>query len=632
MMLAACSNDPLGGNDNNGGGGFNPSDATRNFLTVTVVPTSGMGTRADDESASDNTTTAPKYEDGTEAESNVQFVRFFFFNAKGEPAPVWENSGTGGYNSFIDWYPNSSDIGKRDPNETVEKVLHTTLGLVIPSGYDNPASVLAVVNPTTAILALDEEGDDIDSETPLYGPSLGKLNSQVADYLTGLTDTKTGNFVMSNSVYVDNSKVVNATALGKEHFSSSLENTTPVTIYVERVLARLDFGLNMSTGKHPVKQDQAITNRIIYPTSDEKYSVDGQNVEIYVEFLGWNVTGTADQSRLVKSINADWTNETLFGDNTNPWNTPDYHRSFWALNPDGIQYQHGDFDGSKVAQGGTNSAENFNPANKLSIPQANEFIKTYLQENANAYSQAGMDAPPTPPTKVIIAAQLVNAEGDPYELAEWAYQKYTLPSLKARLAENELSNLYYVSSDESTATVYKQISVDDFEFKTAAQLREEYNDKTFAADDADYFVYVVLSNAGKQKTWYLNPNREDNAANKPLFDAENAADKDADNIKATNKYIYNCINRVRVWKKGRTYYYFDVKHLGDTGSPAEFGIVRNHIYRATVTKVEGLGTPVYDPGQIIIPEPNEYEESIVTADVKILQWRVVENNYELVWP
>lgn len=105
----------------------------------------------------------------------------------------------------------------------------------------------------------------------------------------------------------------------------------------------------------------------------------------------------------------------------------------------------------------------------------------------------------------------------------------------------------------------------------------------------------------------------------------------AEIAKAVNDYIFDRINHVRVWEGGQTYYFFDVKHLGAVNSVGEYGIVRNHIYRTTVNSIEGLGTPVYDPDQVIIPEQNEYDESIVTADIKILQWRVVESSYDIKW-
>ena len=593
-MLTGCSNDSLVGSEGNGS---DPIDVTRNFLSVTVVPTNGIGTRAE-------------YDDGSDVESNVRTVRFFFFDAEGAPTPVWENRGTGSYSSYLDWYPNSSDIDEGDKETTVEKVLHTTLGLVIPSGYDNPASVLAVINPTSTIL------DELFSQTnrtvgtgdetkPLLGPSLEQLLDNTDDYLTGLTGYKNvagedvvGNFVMSNSVYVKDTKTVDVTILEEGAFADTPENATPVVIYVERVLARLDFGISSEMNGTKVEDG------MIYATGSSYTSEADDTQDIYVKFLGWNVTGTADKSRLVKSINPSWTDNEVFGNNvpSEPWNVDNYHRSFWALNPKDISYQYGDYNAKNT------SRENVNPAN-LPISQAGKYSSTYLQENANYFNDDKKAGAPEYATKVIIAAQLCNENGEPFELAEWGYHKYTVDGLKTELANTPLSQLYKKQKG-ADVTTYTKIEPEDLDFKTAIELGWE-------TDDPDYAVYVVLGKDAEKYEWALmtSPNEFVSYTTSKV-----------------NAYIRDKVIYVRIWKEGMTYYFFDVKHLGAEGSAGYHGIVRNHIYRTTVKKVEGLGTPVYQPDQIIIPEENEYEESIVTADVKILQWRIVNSEYELKWP
>ena len=631
MMLAGCSSDDLV-NDNNLGNGIGSQiESTRNFLTVTVLPTNGMGTRAGDDDDTATTEAPGEYQGGTEAESKVQSIRFFFFDNDGNATPVWENRSTGSYNSFIDWYPNNEDIDKvGNDKEHTETVLHTTLGLVIPESHSKPTSVIAVVNPTSAIRNLTETDAKVaETDITLVGPSKETLLSEVADYLTGLTGGKDeDSFVMSNSVYVKNGEVVDATKLTDESFT-----TTPpedrenydniVTIHVERVLARLDFGISS-------EMTNAGTDESPIYSVNRSYKVGDNEEEIYVKFLGWNVTGTADQSRLVKSVNPTWTNDDLFKKGTNePWNTSDYYRSFWALNPENVEYQYGDFGDfngitnnvAKAAEEGnenSTSLSNVNPA-MLKIEKAGDYTTTYLQENANDNTDGNINAvAPKYATKVIIAAQLCHEDGTHYELAEWNYHKYTKEGLLKEFANNELGQLYFETKGENNTT-YNQITPEDLTFKTAAQLRTEYKDDSFAEGDADFYVYVVLSDAAKKKSWYLNPDKTNAANNTPYTTAQVTA------------YIYDCINHVRVWNNGMTYYFFDVQHLGADDTPGQYGIVRNHIYKTTVKSVTGLGTPVYDPDQIIIPEQNEYDESIVTADVKILQWRVVESGYELNW-
>ena len=61
------------------------------------------------------------------------------------------------------------------------------------------------------------------------------------------------------------------------------------------------------------------------------------------------------------------------------------------------------------------------------------------------------------------------------------------------------------------------------------------------------------------------------------------------------------------------------------------GVVRNHIYETNITKIAGLGTPVYDPTKTIYPEKPENNDHFIAAQINILSWRVVKNDYELEW-
>ena len=93
----------------------------------------------------------------------------------------------------------------------------------------------------------------------------------------------------------------------------------------------------------------------------------------------------------------------------------------------------------------------------------------------------------------------------------------------------------------------------------------------------------------------------------------------------------NSVGYTLSWNTGFTYYYFDVHHLGLPGSFGYNGIVRNHLYEAVVTSLYGYGTPVPDPDEIIIPQAPEYEEILLAAQIRILEWRVVRSTYDLEW-
>lgn len=591
LLLASCTKDGLKKPDDNSG-----ESVATSYLSVSLVAANRAGTRVTAGEPDDS-----DFQDGTEAENEVKRVRFFFFDGAGNPAQVYKRQSSSASESYIDVYPSAMETPEVESDKAVEKIIQVTLG-INPASNDNlPKSVVAVINPDEQVLAL--------GQTPsgtLYGPSLDELRDAVYDFKTGLTDK---NFVMSNSVYVENNKIIDAVTLEDNNFADTLEKAqeeeNQVIIYVERVLARLDLTIAL--------EDEPITTEagFVWPVRDEKgnlFTVDGDETDIYVSFLGWNITATPSASRLVKQVGADWTDLSIFGSNTpsgGPWNTADYHRSFWATNPKAgrFDYQYGIFGTLKPEE---EVQGNFYQADANKIPKNGECAPVYLQENAGPATEGGASTinPTVIPTKVILAARLVNNDGKPLELAEWAYKKYTLSALKTMFASDVLQLLYKKTGNGE----YKKIEPEDLTFKTATQL---------GTNESNYYVYPVLTPQAENLEWYL------------LEDAEKFSD--VLEVKNVNAYMRDKINHVMVWNGGYTYYYFDIRHLGDEGSAAFYGIVRNHLYQAKVTRVAGLGTPVYEPGEIIIPEKPEGDESIISAEVKILQWRIVSQNYELIW-
>ncbi len=91
----------------------------------------------------------------------------------------------------------------------------------------------------------------------------------------------------------------------------------------------------------------------------------------------------------------------------------------------------------------------------------------------------------------------------------------------------------------------------------------------------------------------------------------------------------------RVWSSGQAYYYTDIKHLNDfpgvDDTDGKYGIVRNHIYDIAINSVSGLGTPVLDPEEVIVPQKPTNDETYLGARINILSWRVVKQNIDLEW-
>ena len=134
------------------------------------------------------------------------------------------------------------------------------------------------------------------------------------------------------------------------------------------------------------------------------------------------------------------------------------------------------------------------------------------------------------------------------------------------------------------------------------------------ADVKAYEVFFQLSDAALAKEWFMFSNEEGYVA----------SSTDAVNARLAE------VEPALLYKDGMTYYYTDIKHLGSAGSDSAYGVVRNHIYKVNIASMSGLGTPVFD-GDIDFetPETPADESSYVAAEVRILSWKVVKNEYNI---
>ena len=471
------------------------------------------------------------------------------------------------YVNYFDWTAPTTKPGT--PAEAdVEKILSATIIIDTSKEDKLPARVAAIVNPTEA--GQSRSLSELQNLCADYAYVVPKKDGENKDDLT-----TPGKFVMFNSVYRNDGKAVHTTVITKDNLQDTPDKAlaNPVKIYVERSVAKVSVELaaGFENGKLALKTKDGAGNEI-------PLLVDGK--QVYLEILGWDLAAETNYGRLVKRINPSWDDDGLFGS----------HRSFWAVN----------FMNNELY------------TNRNVYDKSYDDIKTspaflYTNENAQkADTQGGTAGPADKSTKVILAGKLMDSEGNALNIVRHAGAHFVDNDTYTNLRTNILRQLgmtqkYYYA----VGTDRKQIDIDDIEIvNTETQEKEE--------SDNNCYVYAQLTKDAKAKTWY--DSEEENA--QPIsHDVINTALKDKDKV-----------SWPLVWNNGMTYYFYEINHLeGYTG------VVRNHVYKTRVTKILGLGTPVYNPGDIIYPEKPDPKQNFIAAEVQILSWRIISNDNVLEW-
>ena len=444
-----------------------------------------------------------------------------------------------------------------------------------PSETGNPNDVPSVSDVKDKILVFE----NYKGEYPAYIVAVlnwDTKNIQPSYTLDNLYNTLTGirnaknHFVMSNAVYAETEgKIVRANPLTVYNIGKNEAEAmaNPVEIYVERISAKVE-----------VEANGDIAN------NDATYNIEVSvnEIPVYAKVVKWELHNEYNHSILLKHIYPDnWGMGSSIGF---LWNDPNRLRSYWAASYGGSFPTDNHFDwlnGLDPATGVAYCGEN---TRQVVVDGENNIISD-------------------PRTKVIIKAQLVDNGGEPVEVAVWYGHNYlgeiTLRTEIATLLANEL---YYLDGSE-----YKSITASDLKFVTGNNAHVETNAKA-------YEVIFQLADNSSAKEWfiYTSTNGYQSATSETI-----------------NRRLAD-IEPALVYKNGMTYYYADIRHLGRSGSDSEFGVVRNHIYKVKISSITGMGTPIYDPDvDFEIPERPADVNSHVAADVRILSWKVVKNEYDV---
>lgn len=515
------------------------------------------------------------YENGTTEESTITKVRFYFFNGDGSPYLI-KNPGVagvegGGKKNWLEASPSDDTSTSGTPSQ-IEKITQTVL---VINGVQSaaPAAIVAVVNPKTIDAAKIQSGETMRLSELRYST----VGSQF--YKKDPTTGAVSDFVMSNSVYVNAGEDVCASLVaGHVTTSEKTAKEKPVDLYVERVVAKVTadvdntaFELGNGTNWDAKK----------YGTKNPVGQSGDYNV--YAVIDGWGLANENGKAEVEKQVNKAWTDGTL---GFTPWTTTDYHRCFWET--------------SVAFDAGAGGNQPVNPT----FNQLKANIQDVLYTLPNTPGSAVSNLKDNDLTKFAVAATLryKDASNNWHNAEICRYNGVSILGIDNLKKQVALTfSQYYTSTD---ATNYTQLSKDDINFKEPNGTMQQYRvTPTLADDPAGTKKYYTKTTSGTTPTFTEVP--------KATVLAAIEADK------------------AEIRKDGRAYYYVPIKHLGDPGKIAEYGIVRNHFYKITLTGITGFGTPVYDPDKVVDPAVPTYEDTYLAARVQVLQWRVVNQNASL---
>lgn len=558
-LAVACSKENV--SSNQGG-----SDANQ-YMAVDIAMSVGTSTKA-----------APAdYRDGSEAEStvNVNNSIFLFYDA---------------YGNFLTSGVISATDGSVDENGNLK--LTTNL-----SGFvEKESKAVIVLGPTRLRPALVLAVLNYDKCDALKNLSLADAHAQVDN---NEISTEAGKFTMTNSVYVEGKNVVNATPISASSVKETKEEAlkSPVQIYVEREVAKVNM-----KGKEGL--NKTAEGKIYFETPNAEYVLDGVKVSARIVVDGWAANAFNTTSYLVKDVPTSWIVTNPFAS----WYDEAAKRTFWAQDPNYSGSEEYVFGRTPEGEPGTYKNVKYLSWKEATLNNVDSY--NYMYENTADKASAKVNGGELAnvPT-ILIAAHVETAQTG----AEWTMQDiykfgglfYTNTSLKNYAAEQILKGKLHW--EYTTAEGLKIASV----------LPDQVN-ATFVANVAD--------NSGSVKAEVAAVTAPAEGAK--LMKEDNSVIESADWAKTVEDMLngengFNIAKKELVcYKDGMCYYQVPIKHNQTTDDVA-YGTVRNHIYELTLSKIAKIGNPVFDEDEKLVLIPGEEKNYYVSAELKILKWRVV---------
>ncbi|MDE6612924.1 MAG: Mfa1 fimbrilin C-terminal domain-containing protein, partial [Muribaculaceae bacterium] len=442
-----------------------------------------------------------------------------------------------------------------------------------------------------------------------------------------------GRFIMTTSSYFgdDNADIQNggnrffATRLNENNFYQQTPDQIPVEdadrvqIYVERLAVRVGVDMKGITNEKGSAQYTDPETGKSYDTyridasvaGDDNPSVGGTGAgaaatKLYVAVTGWDLNTTAKRTNLMKDLSG-WNAATSFGTPDWAWNNADYHRSYW-----GKSYTYGI---AGAALNGTNGVLNTTNGGWISLDQVVgtkifNGTRVYCNENTNLIANltdngtATGNIVPNKTTSVLLRAVVCDQNGTPVQLVNYLGINFVKSNFIAKALEIANPSAYYTRAQESIEGelqfwpdgtpkyVYTGLSTDDVKVVGSDQGTGSVR---LAAVEGTYYTL----NGTEEKSWTAEDGTVYTWTEQKAVVASigNINDKLATATNGTS-------NKAVAYTDGAMYYPIPVEHLHQPAASAsekvegQFGVVRNHVYNITISKIKTLGEGVFVPKKV----------------------------------
>lgn len=649
-MTACSSSDDLNGGDNQGNSGQSQ------YITVSLVTNQAgsqvLGAKAAHTRADNNQNGNGTYHDGTIDEGKINNVRFFFFDANGNPVVV------NGSNNYIDHDFSDSTAASGNNSTTTERRYAT---LVLNPVRGNIPSQVDVVANTSGLSKATESGYD-----PLTSLTNSRLDLGSQGTSTILTSTfnnasSKDNFVMSSSKYTDDAGIIHFSVptVGHIHDTPESANADPIDIYVERLAAKVvaQKGGNSSKWIKVVEgQDNHWTEAnaetagakdafVLYDgtENDDPTFVTGssttQKYKVIAVVNGWGLADEKPTGYVFKNIQNSVSN-SFWSDNSSlgfVFSWPQAHRSFWETSPAGTERTNHSWDDYTQT-----SPTNFSAPTLNSDYAADNATALYTMPNTptRAYpsAEANNSGSQTYLTKLLVAATLLyqptgQSYYEPATICQLDGNRYLgTDNLKTQILANNPIVVGRYNETTNTVTEWYSLGLNDL---TINGPQDNQPDNKQFIENFSYNGGKVGETLGANEHWVyaqgqiLGDSTTTSTPSEWTLWYNNSNYRGDYGLSQAQALLSRSINRAMIWNAGKTYYYTSIRHLGQNESDlGYFGVVRNHEYRMSVLSFAGFGTPVYDPGHIIIPVKPSTSDTYLSAAINVLQWRVVNNNVD----